>query len=291
MKNVAGIIPALLTPFDNNNKINEKVLAELIERNIKQGVSGFYVAGSTAEVFLLSKEERLDLYRTVKSVVGDRVALIAHVGDISTESAVQYAAYAEKLGYDMISAVAPFYYKFSIAQIKKYYYDLVNASTLPMLVYNIPAFSGTNFSNEDFGEFLQNDKFCGIKFTSNDLFQMERLKTAYPNKLIFNGYDEVFLSGLAAGADGGIGSTYNFMADKFIKIQQLFKAGKIEEAKKIQQQANRIISVFSKYGGIESEKLIMNLLGYDFGTARAPFSKPCKEMVEYFEKNVMELIV
>ncbi len=290
MKNIKGVIPALLTPFDNNNKINEKVLAELIERNINQGVSGFYVAGSTAEVFLLSKEERINLYRIVKSIVGDRVALIAHVGDVSTENAIEYALCAEKEGYDIISAVAPFYYKFSIAQIKKYYYDIVNSSSLPMLVYNIPAFSGTNFSNADFSEFLENDKFCGIKFTSNDLFQMERLKTAYPDKLMLNGYDEIFLSGLAAGADGGIGSTYNFMADKFIKIQKLFKSGEIAEARKIQQEANEIISVFSKYGCMESEKLIMNLLGYDFGIARAPFSKPDKEMVDYFEKNIIKLI-
>ncbi len=287
MKNINGIIPALLTPFDKDNKINEKVLSELIERNINQGVSGFYVAGSTAEVFLLSKEERLALYRMVKDIVGDRAALIAHVGDISTENAIEYAKLAEKLGYDIISAVSPFYYKFSIEQIKKYYYDIADSSTLPMLVYNIPAFSGVNFSNADFAEFLENDKFCGIKFTSNDLFQMERLKTAFPHKLMFNGYDEIFLSGLAAGADGGIGSTYNFMADKFIEIQSLFKNGELEKARKVQQEANEIISVFGKYGCMESEKLIMNLLGYDFGTARAPFSKPDKEMTEYFEKNII----
>lgn len=290
MKDIKGIIPALLTPFDKNNKINEKVLAEVIERNINQGVSSFYVGGSTSEVFLLTREERLALYKTVKDIVGDRLPLIAHIGDTSTERAIEYAKFAEKCGYDVISAVAPFYYKFSNEQIKKYYYDIVAASDLPMLVYNIPVFSGTALSNDDFAEFLEKDKFIGVKFTANDLFQMERIKHSFENKLMFNGYDEVFLSGLAAGADGGIGSTYNFMADRFIKIQSLFKKGEMEQAAALQKKANEIISVFSKYGGMESQKLIMNLLGYDFGTARAPFLKPDKQMVEYFEKNIMDLI-
>lgn len=96
MKIFKGVITALLTPFDKNNKINENALAQLIERNIKQGVDGFYVCGSTAEVFLLSNEERTALYKMVKDIAGDRVALIAHVGAISTEQAKIYAREAEQ---------------------------------------------------------------------------------------------------------------------------------------------------------------------------------------------------
>lgn len=127
----------------------------------------------------------------------------------------------------------------------------------------------------------------GVKFTSNDLFQMEQIKTKHQDKLIYNGYDEIFLSGLVAGVDGGIGSTYNFMAYKFIKIKKLYEYGDLKEAQKLQQRANEIISVFSKYGCIESEKLILNLIGIDFGNARAPFNKPDKNMIEYFEKNII----
>ncbi len=290
MKNLKGVIPALLTPFDSDNKINKQALKQLIERNISQGACGFYVAGSTAEAFLLTESERLELYEIVKEIVGDRVSLIAHVGDVSTDKAIMYAKKAQELGYDVISAVAPFYYKFSIPQIKKYYYDIVTACSLPMLVYNIPAFSGVSFSTADFEEFLRDDRFIGVKFTSSDMFQLERLKSKFPDKLVYNGYDEMFLSGLSMGADGGIGSTYNFMTDKFVKIKELFDKGDINAARDVQKQANEIISVFGKYGCMETEKLIMNLLGLDFGTARPPFSLPTEDMTQYIKENIMPLI-
>ena len=78
-----GIFPALLTPFDRDDNINKQALAQLIERNIRAGVSGFYVAGSTAEVFMLTESERYQVYETVAEVAGGRVRLIAHIGAIS----------------------------------------------------------------------------------------------------------------------------------------------------------------------------------------------------------------
>jgi len=81
------------------------------------------------------------------------------------------------------------------------------------------------------------------------------------------------MSGLAMGADGGIGSTYNFMADKFVLIRKLFLEGKAEEARRVQNEANRIITVLCKIGVMQAEKEIMNQLGMEFGDCRPPFSK------------------
>src|SRR5699024_10295770 len=90
-------------------------------------------------------------------------------------------------------------------------------------------------------EFLCDERFIGIKHTSSDFYALNRLKKIYPNKLIFNEYDEMLLSGLADGADGGIGSTYNFMAEKYIRIMELFQEGKMEEAQRIQTEVDNII--------------------------------------------------
>jgi len=229
MEKFKGIFPALLTPFDSRNKISETALAQLIEMNIQKGVRGFYVCGSTAEVFLLREEERKALYRLVKDIAGDRVTLIAHVGDVSTEKAQEYARLAEELGYDAISAVAPFYYKFSFDEIKRYYFDIVSAVDLPMVVYNFPNFSGVNLSVDQIGQFLGDDRFLGVKHTSNDYFALSQFKTAFPHKVIYNGFDEMMLAGLSMGADGGIGSTYNFMADKFIRLMSLFAENRMDE--------------------------------------------------------------
>jgi len=86
-----------------------------------------------------------------------------------------------------------------------------------MLVYHFPAFSGVNMGINEMGQFLNDDRFLEIKYTSNDFFTMEQCKSNFPKKIVYNGFDEMFLAGLSMGADGGIGSTYNFMADKVEK--------------------------------------------------------------------------
>ena len=267
-----GIFTALLTPFDQNGRINDKALERLVKHNIKMGVKGFYVCGSTGEAFLLSRDERKHVMETVRAVAPDST-LIAHVGSINEEEAIDLAVYAEKLGYNAVSSVTPFYYKFSFDEIKNYYFGISNSVSLPMLVYYIPSFSGVNMGVKEISQFLDNDKFLGIKYTSNDFFTMEQCKTNFPDKIVYNGFDEMLLSGLAMGADGGIGSTYNFMADKFVKIRELFMENKTDEAQRIQREANRIITLLCKFGVMQAEKEVLCQLGMDFGVCRRPFSQ------------------
>ncbi len=281
-----GVYPALLTPFKNGG-INKKVLEELVEYNIAKGVTGFYVAGSTGEAFLMTEEERKEVYTIVAEKAAGRVKLIAHVGSISTEQAVRFAKHAKKLGYDAVSAVAPFYYGYTFEEIRQYYRSIVEESEMPMVMYNIPATSGVKFSTAQIMEILGNDMVIGLKHTSSDYFQMEQIKTACPDKVIFNGYDEMFLCGLSMGADGGIGSTYNYMAEKFIRIRELFRAGKMNEALEIQKEANRIISILIEVGGMQMNKEVMCQMGFDFGVPRAPFG----ELTEAQKKLIREEVV
>ena len=265
-----GIFTALLTPFNEAGEVNEGELIKLIKFNLDLGVRGFYVCGSTGESFLLSKEERMKIMEIVKREA-EGSTLIAHIGSLDERDACEMARHAKALGYDAISSVAPFYFKFSPAEIKGYYERLADAGELPMLVYHIPALSGVSLSQDSMSAFLRDPRFLGIKYTSNDFFTLERLKAEYPDKLFFNGYDEMLLSGLAMGADGAIGSTYNFMADKFVKIYSLFSEGKLDEARKIQNEANKIITILCKIGVMQAEKEILCQLGFDFGCCRHPF--------------------
>ena len=285
-----GIFPALLTPFDKNDCVNTKVLEEITEYNIKKGVDGFYVDGSTAEAFLLSDQERLAVLESVSKVAKGKATLIAHIGCISTKQAIALAKEAKEMGYDAISSVAPFYYKFSFQEIKKYYFDIVDAVDLPMFIYNFPAFSGVNLTVDNIKEFLTDDRFLGVKHTSNDYFALEQFKAAFPNKLVYNGYDEMFLAGLAMGADGAIGSTFNLMAEKFIEIQKLFKENKIEEARAVQKQANVIIQALCKVGVMQGEKAVMDALGFDMGPARAPFAPLSDAQKKELLDTVMPLL-
>ena len=287
--NYKGVFTALLTPFGKDGKINEKELEKLIKFNMDMGVTGFYVGGSTAEAFMLTTNERKQIFDIVKAAAPDKT-LIAHVGSVNEAEAVELGSYAAKAGYDLVSAVAPFYYKFSFEDIKKYYYNIADAAGIPMLVYHFPAFSGVNMGVNEMSAFLNDDRFAGIKYTSNDFFTMEQCKSRFPNKVVYNGFDEMFMAGISMGADGGIGSTYNFMADKFVKILQLMKENKLEEARAIQQEANRIITILCQIGVMQAEKEVLNQLGFYFGICRRPFGEPTDEQKALIAKEIVPFV-
>ena len=287
-----GILPALLTPFDKNDKVSKKSVEKLIRYNLKKRVNGFYVGGSTGEGLLLTKEERETLFEYAAEANNGKSTMIAHVGTVCTEHAIEMAKNAEKLGYDAISAVAPYYYAFTPEQRKQYYYDIADATSLPMIVYNFPAANGFNLDKGTAEEmFAHTDKFIGIKHTTSDLFALEQFKTMKAKPIVYNGFDEMLIGGLAMGADGGIGSTYNFMAEKFITIYRSFVNNDVKTACATQYEVNEIIAQLIKYGVFASEKYILECLGIEMGDCRRPFlplseegKKAMKEIAKQFEK-------
>ncbi len=284
-----GIYTALLTPFDENNRINEKALEQLILHNIKMGVQGFYVGGSTAEAFLLSTDERKQVMDICRAVAPNH-RLIAHIGSLNEAEALALSLHARALGYDAISSVSPFYYKFTFVEIRDYYFRLAEHSGMPMIIYHFPAFTGVSMGVKEIGTFLDRAEFIGMKFTSNDFFTLEQVRAAFPDKLIYNGYDEMFLAGLSMGADGGVGSTYNFMADKFVRIQTLFRENRIAEAQALQREANRIITILCRISVMQAEKEVLNQLGIPFGTCRKPFGEPSAEQKALIAKEIIPYI-
>ena len=119
-----GIFPALLTPFDSDGNVNTDSIEKLMGYCMEHGVRGFYICGSSAEVFLLEKEEREEIYRKCAKFGAGKTTLISHVGDMSVKRAVEYAKLCESLGYDAVSAVTPFYFKYTDRQIIDYYKTL-----------------------------------------------------------------------------------------------------------------------------------------------------------------------
>lgn len=271
MEKLKGIFPALVTPFTEEGRVHHDSLRRIVRLNLEKGAAGFYVSGSTAEAFLLSAAERMEILKTVVDEVRGRAAVIYHVGCVHTGHAVELGRYAASLGVAAISSVPPFYYKFSFPEIKGYYEEIMAQTGLPMIVYNIPAFSGVNFSMAQFQELTGNPQVVGIKHTSHDLFQLEQMKKLDARLTVFNGHDEVFLGGLAMGADGAIGSTFNFMAEKFIAIQRLFEANQIQEAQQLQREANQIIETLIRVGVFQGIKYLLGLMGIECGECRKPF--------------------
>ena len=290
MESVKGIFAALVTPFDENNEINDKALEEIIKMNIDKGIDGFYVGGSTGEVFLLSFEERKHVLDVVCGTAKGKCKIISHIGCTSTDMAIELGKYAVKKQVDAISALPPTYYKFSFDEIFGYYNDISKSIDLPLLIYNFPAFSGVNLSIGQFKMLLENPKIAGLKSSSFDLFMLERLKSSFPDKAMLNGHDEVFLSSLIAGADGAIGSTFNIMVEKFLKIRSLYNDGRLDEAKTVQSKANKVIELLLDMGIIPGIKEILNCMNIKCGYCRRPFSKVDVSKHKNNIKTIMELL-
>ncbi|KGQ65521.1 N-acetylneuraminate lyase [Gallibacterium anatis] len=274
MKNLKGIFSALLVSFNADGSINEKGLREIIRYNIdKMKVNGLYVGGSTGENFMLSTAEKKEIFRIAKDEAKDEVALIAQVGSVNLQEAVELGKYATELGYDSLSAVTPFYYKFSFAEIKNYYDTIVAETSNNMIVYSIPFLTGVNIGVEQFGELYKNPKIIGVKFTAGDFYLLERVRKAYPNHLIWAGFDEMMLSAAVLGVDGAIGSTFNVNGVRARQIFELAQQGKIEEARQIQHVTNDLIEGILSNGLYLTIKELLKLDGVDAGYCREPMTK------------------
>ena len=287
-----GVIPATITPFTDRGDINAPAMLELMRWNQKQGVDGFFIGGSSAECFLLSPQERKETFEIAAQLRGDAY-LIAHVGAVSTREAVDYARYANGLGYDAIAATPPFYYGFGSEEICAYYYDIAQAAGKPVIIYNFPGNTGKNFDLADanYRCLLCSGTILGVKHTNQVIYQLERFKQLNPSLILMNGYDETMVAGLALGADGSIGSTFNFMYPHYRKIYDAFNSKQIEAARELQVKANNIMNVLCDVALIAGIKYVLTTMGVDAGLPRKPFRPLDAEQKRRIDRVLKENLI
>jgi len=287
-----GIMPALMTGFTNDHTaIDPDRIRSLVHFLIQKGVHGLYVGGSSGEMLLCSISERMELLETVltETKAADHpVTVIAHVGCTNTMDTIALAKHAEKVGADALSSVTPLYFAYGFPEVKQFYQDIASATSLPVIIYNIPGRTGMSLNVDQLHELLSIPNVAGMKFTSSDFYQLERLITSNPDKIFYNGSDEMLLSGLAAGADGGIGTTYNFQPERMLTIYRLYQEGKMPEALAVQRKANAAIEQVLKYGVLPACKEVLRIGGLDYGTCRAPFIPLNAKQISDLEKAIIQ---
>mgnify|MGYP001072819484 FL=1 len=281
------IFSALIIPMYEDQSINYDALGRLVDLQIQDGVEGFYCCGSSGEGLLLSLDERKKVLETVMEKASGRVPVIAHVGTIRTADAVALAQHAQCVGANAISMIPPYYYHFSMDEVTGYYEDILNSVPgLPGIIYNIPQFTGVEFTKQNAGRLLDNPGIMGIKHTSQNLYSMERMSHAYPGKLIFNGFDEQFLGALALGATATIGTTVNLFAPLFLRVRKLYQNGRNQEALRVQSEINKRVEIMANAGIFNAVKYGWTLRGVDCGSCRSPFRKLTEE-----QKRVIKLLI
>lgn len=263
---------ALITPTREDESLNPDALEEIVEQQIADGVEGFYCCGSSGEGLLLSLEERKQVVEhTIRAAAG-RVPVVAHVGTIRTKDVIELADHAMQAGAMAVSMIPPYYYKFSMDEIMSYYEQVLEALPgLPAIVYNIPQFTGVEFSKDNAGRLLANPNIVGIKHTSTNLYSLERMGQAFTGKALINGFDEQFLGAYAMGAKATIGTTVNLFAPLFLKCREAFDKGDMAEAYRWQHAINLRVEATVKVGIFNAMKYGWTVRGVDCGSCRSPF--------------------
>lgn len=272
LKKVKGVIPAMVSCFDDDGNFDEKSQRELTRFLLKRNVNGLYLTGSTGESFLMSKNIRKKVVETVVDEVNGKIPLIVHIGDIGTKKSIEFAKHAEKNGVAAISSVPPFYWKFTTNEIIDYYDEVSSSIDLPMVVYNIALAGLVDFNTIKRLSKIGNVK--GIKFTSTTHNEILRIKDEIdPNFSVYSGADEMALSGLAFGADGLIGSFYNVIPELFTIIWDSMLTNNHQKARDAQNKANIIIYYVLNNHFFDCIKAMLNWAGVSSGTVLKPFYK------------------
>ena len=283
-----GIIPALVTPLQEDESIHCGVLKELLEYMIRGGADGFYIAGATGEGLALRPAERRVLAEEAVRIVNHRKPCIIQVASTDFGEAIALAKHAEACGADAISATPPLFFKYDEDDVYNYYKALANAVHIPLMIYYNPA-AGFSMNAKFAARAFEVDNITAIKWTSSDYFQMMQLKQLTHGEMnIINGPDEMLLMGLNAGADGGIGTTYNFMLDIIKGIYDSFMARDIEQAQREQARANRLIAKLLNYELIPALKAVMEDMGFAVGHPTFPMKRYSDEQKKAIAREIRE---
>lgn len=263
-----GILPAVLTPFNENGEFAEGPFAQLLERLYDSNVHGVYLCGSTGEGLLQSVEQRKRITEAAirNSPRGKQV--IVHVGASNAREALELATHAASAGATAISSLPPLTGNYSFGEIESYYKTLAKNCPLPLLVYYFPEIAPVISSPEQLRTLCAIEGVAGAKFTSYDLLTMSQLKK--DGATVYYGRDEMLAAGLLFGADGGIGTFYDLVPGAFTEIFRLAEEGRWQEIMPVQAQVNELIRISLRYPLYPAMKELLRWTGIDCGPCLAP---------------------
>lgn len=277
--NINGLIAAPFTPMFGDGSINLSIIEMYANYLKNNGVTGVFICGTTGEGILLDNEERKAVACEWMKFKSHDFKVVVHVGNSSCIVSADLAAHAQKIGADAIAAMGPgFLPPTDVDSLIDYCEPVAMAAPkLPFYYYHMPSVSNVLVPMKDFLIKAQKriPNLAGMKFTHNNLMEMQQCMVLDNGKFeIFHGSDEILLGGLALGAQGAVGSTYNYMASCYLELMKQFKKGNLKKSRKLQQYSVKVVEILIKYGGgVRAGKAIMALKGIDCGPCRPPIKK------------------
>ncbi len=285
---LAGIFPPIVTPF-KKEEVAYDYLVENINKWNNSGLKGFVVLGSNGENVFLSEAEKIEVVKTViKNRAKDKIIIVGS-GCESARETIYLTNRLAASGAQAALIVTPFYYggKMNDEALIKYYTVVADNAEIPVLLYNVPKFTGVNINPGVLSVLAKHPNIIGIKDSSGNVNQLgQYLNEVDDNFNILVGTAGSLLGALTLGCKGGILALANIVPEKCVEIQQLIQAGKLSEARALQLRMIPVNHATTTTYGISGLKYAMDLLGYKGGETRLPLL-PLKQEEKEKIRNIL----
>ncbi len=269
-----GVFSPITTPFNDNGFIEYNHLAENIEKLNDTGISGYLVLGSSGESAFLDEEEKLVVVNTARKSIPKTKRMLVGVGLESAKCTIELTGKISDYGADVAVVITPHFFKHDMSHdaLLKYYMVIADSSPIPVLLYNVPFFTGLNMEAKTVAALSSHENIIGIKDSSGNVEQLSEIisLTEDKNFSFLTGSSIVLYPSMCIGANGGIMAIAGVLPERCSDIINTYKDGKHEEAKELQMRlVGPTIAVTSRYG-IPGLKAAMDLFGYHGGSSRLP---------------------
>ena len=271
---IEGVLPPVTTPFDDNGCIVYDQLAENIKRWNETDISGYLILGSNSESVFLNEEEKLEIVKTARESIPPSKKMLVGTGLESTKSTIEFTRRAADCGADVAVVITPHFFRSNMSHeaFLKHYVMIADSSPIPVLLYNVPSFTGLNLEAVTASALSSHENIIGIKDSSGNVEQLSEIISLTVEKefSVLTGSSIVLYPSMCVGASGGIMAIACALPEKCSDIIKLYKDGSHAEAKELQMRLiEPTIAATSRYG-VPGLKAAMELTGYYGGCSRLP---------------------
>jgi 4-hydroxy-2-oxoglutarate aldolase len=286
-----GVLAPVPTPFLSDGTFDRTAFRENLSRWIEAGLHGFVVLGSAGEAPMLSEEEAVDVLHSAREAIPEDRWMIAGVGRHATRLTIDAARAARDAGADAALVLPPYYYRrvTSNSALVEHFRSLADAVDLPLLIYNMPSYTGVDLPTPTIVAMAEIPGIIGIKDSSGDLTKLAAVRHQTPNAFaVLAGSAGFFVPALASGASGGVLALANIAPTMCLRLWNAAQSGHWDEARDLQARLIEANAAITRRWGPAGLKTALDLLGYRGGAPRPPLSALPEEAQKELASVLME---
>lgn len=290
MARLAGMCPALVTPFTADGTLDEAALRRLVGYHVEKRSDGLFLCGSLGSGPAMSADERRRVAEVAAETAAGRLRLIVHVGSINPLEAAALARHAEGISADAVAAIPPYYYRVTWPVVRAFYDRLVASTRLPVWAYNNPHLVHFEFTADQVAE-LAGRGVRGFKDGGLSLFLLQQvlLRVDRAHFTVFTAVPPMLFAALADGADGFIGGPNNVLPQFYNALYAAVRAGDWARAVTLERRAGEVFRLCGGPHNVPMWQALLAALGVDAGSTRLPYAPITDEVRAAAQANAPHL--